>query len=72
MDNDEWPVTEHRPPPCPRCGRPSVPIAYGYPSTELMEAAERGAVALGGCVIEDDQPTHQCRVGHQLRAQAPG
>lgn len=70
--DDDWPVTEHKPPPCPQCGRPAVPIVYGFPSPGLMEAADRGAVVLGGCVIEGDQPTYQCVAGHEWRAQPPG
>jgi hypothetical protein len=62
--DDEWPLNESRPQPCERCGRPSLPIVYGLPGPGLMEAAERGAVVLGGCAIEDDQPTHQCAAGH--------
>jgi hypothetical protein len=50
---------------CPRCGRPGVPILYGLPSPEMAEADERGEIALGGCVIEDDQPTHECPSGHR-------
>lgn len=33
--------------------RADVPIIYGYPSGELMEAAERGEVELGGCIPPD-------------------
>lgn len=33
-------------------------VAYGYPSTELSEAAERGEVFLGGCVLYRDFPSH--------------
>lgn len=43
----------------------AVPIAYGYPSSELFEAAERGEVVLGGCVIEVDSPTHERAAGHR-------
>lgn len=45
---------------CPACGGPTVPLNYGYPDGELFEAAERGEVALGGCVIFDDQPEREC------------
>ena len=55
------------PPRCPRCGRPGVPIVYGLPGPELMEAAERGEVALGGCVIPDAPPSHECEAGHAWR-----
>ena len=69
--DDDWPLGEHKPPPCPRCGRTSVPIAYGMPGPGLMELAERGAVVLGGCVIEEDQPTNECEAGHRWRAEPP-
>lgn len=54
-----------RPPsaPCPRCGSDAtIRIAYGLPGPGLMEAADRGEVALGGCCIEADQPDHKCTV----------
>lgn len=51
-------------PTCPVCGAASVPIVYGYPDAELFEAADRGEVALGGCVIGENDPTHQCEAGH--------
>jgi transcription elongation factor Elf1 len=37
---------------CPQCGSQDVvPIVYGLPGPELMEAAARGEVMLGGCVL---------------------
>jgi hypothetical protein len=45
---------------CAVCGGKGVRIVYGLPSPELTEAAERGEVALGGCVIRDDGPNRQC------------
>ncbi|MBA2719832.1 MAG: hypothetical protein H0U52_11425 [Chloroflexi bacterium] len=47
---------------CPRCGAWAAmrPIVFGYPSPELMAAADRGSVALGGCVMHGEDPTHQC------------
>ena len=61
---------------CPACNhrvRP-VPIVFGYPAPELFAAADRGKVALGGCVVTGDDPAHRCpdcgtdlvRVGGQL------
>ena len=38
---------------CRRCGSPLTPVAYGYPTLETFEAAERGEVLLGGCVVFD-------------------
>lgn len=45
---------------CPRCGAVPTPIAYGYPSNEMFEAAERGEILLGGCVVFYGQPTGSC------------
>ena len=43
------------------CGQPMTPIVYGRPSGKaLFEAAERGEVVLGGCVISDDMPLFVC------------
>lgn len=42
---------------CPACGKPgSIPIVYGYPTSETMERARRGEVALGGCIIMGGEP----------------
>jgi hypothetical protein len=47
---------------CPQCGTTDpIEIVYGLPSGEMMDAAEAGAIALGGCVINDDNPAYQCR-----------
>ena len=42
--------------PCPNCSSPSIPIVFGLPAFELFEAAERGEVALGGCVVGEVEP----------------
>ena len=47
-------------PACPTCGYPSRSIAYGLPSFELFQSADRGEVALGGCVIMPDSPDFAC------------
>lgn len=31
-----------------------VPIAYGYPIPEMIEAAKRDEIVLGGCFIKKD------------------
>jgi hypothetical protein len=51
------------PPPCPECGSSEgvVPIIYGYPGEELVEAAERGEVKLGGCIVTGDDPGWYCK-----------
>ena len=47
---------------CPRCGTfaAMLPIVFGYPTPDTFEAADRGEVALGGCVITGEDPTHRC------------
>ncbi len=51
------------PPPCPECGSSEsvVPIIYGYPSEELVEAAAKGEVKLGGCIVTGDDPGWHCK-----------
>ena len=47
------------PPNCPKCGAAdALPIVRGLPSDELER---QGTVALGGCVIHDDDPDWRCR-----------
>lgn len=47
---------------CPSCGGNSVvPIVYGYPSHETMEAAARGEFVLGGCIVDLFDATRRCR-----------
>jgi DNA-directed RNA polymerase subunit RPC12/RpoP len=49
-------------PACPSCGSTdAVRIVYGYPTAETAEAAERGEVELGGCVIGQESPDYVCR-----------
>lgn len=45
---------------CPSCGGTITEIVYGLPSLELFEAAERGEVAIGGCVLFGNDPDRQC------------
>lgn len=52
-----------RAPRCPDCGRHrAVPIVYGMPAPDLIRAAERGEVALGGCGVTDHDPEWECAV----------
>ncbi len=47
---------------CPQCGSSSVDsIIYGEPNLELMEAAQRREVVLGGCVIRENSPKFVCK-----------
>ena len=51
---------------CPKCGQADavISIVYGYPASEAEQAAERGEVALGGCVVGDIDPRCTCRRCH--------
>jgi hypothetical protein len=49
-------------PPCPRCGSTDAArILYGYPSSEMFEASERGEIILGGCLVGPESPAYECR-----------
>jgi len=37
-----------------------VPIVFGFPSPQTFEAADRGEVAIGGCLVTGEDPTHRC------------
>lgn len=58
-----------KPPPCPACGCKKVrPIVYGEPMLSTFEAAERGELIIGGCVVTEgiplwDCPNCSCRFG---------
>ena len=45
---------------CPMCGGRLIPILYGMPTHDAVEAAKRGEIILGGCVVAPDDPTHGC------------
>ena len=47
---------------CRHCGGKVVPVMYGDPGPEMMEAADRGEIVLGGCCISADGPDYQCPV----------
>ncbi|MGY1846984.1 hypothetical protein [Blastococcus sp. SYSU DS1021] len=47
---------------CPGCGREdSIPLVYGLPGSDLFEQAGSGRVALGGCLVMDEQTAFVCR-----------
>jgi len=49
------------PPACPSCHSTNVlPIVWGLPANNAMEAAKRRKVVFGGCVIDDDPPRWHC------------
>lgn len=52
---------------CPNCGaREGVPITYGEPGPDMIDAHHRGDIVIGGCCLEDGQPTWACMAcGHR-------
>lgn len=47
---------------CPQCGsKRAVRIMYGMPAYEAFLKAEKGEIALGGCVITGNDPQWQCQ-----------
>lgn len=38
---------------CPKCGGKLIEIVYGMPAYETFQAAERGEVYLGGCMMDE-------------------
>ena len=54
-------MTDAAPSTCPTCGSDRVvPVVYGMPGFELGEAADRGELVLGGCLISEDNPDLAC------------
>ena len=43
-----------------------VPIVYGLPTEAAFEAARRGEIALGGCLISPWNRSHVVRIGYGL------
>jgi len=47
---------------CPNCNSvANVPIAYGKPGSEMMEAHKYGLIHIAGCVIEDERIDRHCK-----------
>ena len=36
---------------CPQCRSQAIPIGYGMPGADMVKAAERGEIHIGGCII---------------------
>jgi len=50
---------------CSECGSMhSVRIMYGLPMGGAMDAARRGKIQLGGCIIRGDDPWKYCKDCH--------
>ena len=48
-------------PRCPACGAADVvPMVYGFPSPDMLDAAERREIVLGGCIVDSDSPGWCC------------
>ncbi len=48
---------------CPRCKAQEkyiIPIKYGEPRTEQLEAEKRGEIMIGGCDFSKDSPRNYC------------
>jgi YgiT-type zinc finger domain-containing protein len=55
-------MTVEATPSCPKCGAAApMPIVYGNPGPNLAEAAARGEIELGGCIIQAENPAWKCR-----------
>jgi hypothetical protein len=60
MNSD--PISEVQDDACPKGGQHDpIRIAYGFPSGDMFEAADRGEIVLGGCLISRSSPTTSCR-----------
>jgi len=56
------PRLERRPYRCPQCDAHQwLRVVYGLPSGELLQEAEEGRVALGGCVLPYGEPEERWR-----------
>lgn len=58
--SEEQPAAPRGTTACPACGGKLLPIVYGLPGPEACEAAERGEIALGGCIVTGDDPRLAC------------
>ena len=58
--NDSAIPIRRKPVKCLHCGAKVLCIQYGYPGPDMMEAAERGEILLGGCCINPDSPDYAC------------
>ena len=61
--------------PCPTCGARVLPVVYGMPEGPVFEAADRGELVIGGCVIDHfPMASHVCagQPGHDLMVDRRG
>jgi hypothetical protein len=45
---------------CTSCRGSLLPVVYGYPSSQMWQAQERGELMLGGCTREPAQARFRC------------
>ena len=47
---------------CPQCLKSEsiIPILYGMPTHKLMKEVHEGKLYIGGCALDDNEPTHYC------------
>ena len=52
---------------CPEChAQEGVNIVYGYPTQETFELVKEGRLAIGGCIVDDENPDYKCmKCGYQ-------
>ena len=50
---------------CPNCNHELVNIIYGFPTPKLIDMARGEGIALGGCTVLHDMPTHYCYGCHE-------
>lgn len=55
---------------CPVChSKRGVPIVFGLPGPELLEASREGRIHLGGCVVSrENQEWHCQKCGYEWRS----
>ena len=54
-------------PVCPDCGLAGLPLLFGSPVPEAVEAAASGELALGGCLRPELSPNWECQRRHRWR-----
>jgi len=52
---------------CPEGGAVGVPITYVLPGPDSINAARRGGVFIGGCIVSGGDLTHHYPNGHKGR-----
>ena len=55
--------TSKQNPPCPSCNSKNIcPIFWGYPADMewYLEALAKEEIALGGCIVSDNDPKWEC------------